>query len=223
MSESTVDSAACRRQQRGPFATALAADELRSAGPTLRRVSLGQTSGRPPWDDADALWDWLLYVRQPTTSADVRRPAYAAAGLAFASAAVSLFWTVGGTWLLDTVGGAIEDLARDRSAPAIALGIVTIMLKATAGVLALALARPWGSHLGRRLLLSANTFASVGLIFWGGINVAIGSLVLAGVIEPAEDVDEHALRWHVFVWDLWFLLWGLALAIAIARFRRRAR
>jgi hypothetical protein len=35
--------------------------------------------------------------------------------------------------------------------------------------------------------------------------------------------DEHALRWHVFVWDLWFLLWGLALALAIARFRRRAR
>ena len=49
------------------------------------------------------------------------------------------------------------------------------------------------------------------------------SLVLAGVIAPAEDVDEYALRWHVFVWDLWFLLWGLALAVALARFRHRAR
>jgi Protein of unknown function (DUF3995) len=164
-----------------------------------------------------------LHVRPPTTSADVRRPAYAAAGLAFASAAVSLFWTVGGTWLLDTVGGAVADLARDRSAPAIALGIVTTMLKAAAGMLALALARPRGTRLGRRLLLSANTLASLVLILWGGINVAIGSLVLAGVIAPAEDVDEHALRWHVFVWDLWFLLWGLALAVAIARFRRRPR
>jgi hypothetical protein len=167
--------------------------------------------------------DTLWHVRPPTTSADVRRPAYAAAGLAFASAAVSLFWTVGGTWLLDTVGGAVEDLARDRSAPAIALGIVTTMLKAAAGTLALALTRPWGTRLGRRLLLSANTLASLVLTLWGGINVAIGSLVLAGVITPAEEVDEHALRWHVFVWDLWFVLWGLALAVAIARFRRRAR
>ncbi|MEA2497122.1 MAG: hypothetical protein QOJ29_5033, partial [Thermoleophilaceae bacterium] len=35
-----------------------------------------------------------------------------AAALAFASAAVSLYWTLGGTALLDTVGGAVEDLAR---------------------------------------------------------------------------------------------------------------
>jgi hypothetical protein len=55
-------------------------------------------------------------VRGAAAHVDVRRPAYAAAGLAFASAAVSLFWTLGGTLLLDTVRGAIEDLARDRSA-----------------------------------------------------------------------------------------------------------
>ena len=54
-------------------------------------------------------------------------------------------------------------------------------------------------------------------------HVAVGSLVVAGAKAPAEDVDEHALRWQVFVWDLWFLLWGLALALAIVRFRRRAR
>jgi hypothetical protein len=45
-------------------------------------------------------------LRGAAADADVRRPAYAAAGLAFASAAVSPFWTLGGTLLLDTVGGA---------------------------------------------------------------------------------------------------------------------
>jgi hypothetical protein len=44
-----------------------------------------------------------------------RVPAYAAAALAFGSAAVSLYWTLGGTVLLDTVGGTFEDLARERS------------------------------------------------------------------------------------------------------------
>jgi hypothetical protein len=40
----------------------------------------------------------------------VRRLAYLASALAIASAAVSVFWTFGGTWLLDTVGGSIEKL-----------------------------------------------------------------------------------------------------------------
>ncbi len=32
-----------------------------------------------------------------------------------------------------------------------------------------------------------------------------------------EASTEHGLRWHVFVWDLWFLLWGLALGLAAWR------
>jgi len=49
--------------------------------------------------------------------------------------------------------------------------------------------------------------------------VLVGALVLAGAIDPADPVDEHAMRWHVYVWDMWFLLWGLALAFAGWRLR----
>ena len=70
--------------------------------------------------------------------------AYAAAVLAFASAAVSAYWTLGGTVLLDTVGGTIERLARERSAPAILLGIVVVLVKVAGGLLALAMVQPWG-------------------------------------------------------------------------------
>jgi hypothetical protein len=35
-------------------------------------------------------------------------------------------------------------------------------------------------------------------------------------------VDRTALRWHVGVWDLWFLVWGILLALAAAGYRRRA-
>ena len=48
-------------------------------------------------------------------SRSARWPAWVADGLAFASAGVSAYWTMGGTLLLDTVGGAIENLARERS------------------------------------------------------------------------------------------------------------
>jgi hypothetical protein len=49
---------------------------------------------------------------------------------------------------------------------------------------------------------------------------ALGALVLSGVIHPAGSVDRTALRWHVGVWDLWFLVWGILLALATLSYRR---
>jgi Protein of unknown function (DUF3995) len=144
-------------------------------------------------------------------------PAYAAAVLALASAAVSLYWTLGGTRLLDTLGGSLEDLARNRSGGALALGILVVLVKAVGGLLALALVRPWGAPIGRRLLVFLGSAASMLLVLYGGVYVLVGGLVLGGVITPSGPVDRHGLRWHVFVWDLWFLLWGLALGLATWR------
>ena len=131
--------------------------------------------------------------------------AYAAAVLAFASAAVTIFWTLGWTWLLDTVGGSIEKLA-----------------KILVGFLALALVRPWFEPLPARLLRTAGGLASVILLVWGGANVCVGALVLSRVISPNSHPDERVLRWHVFVWDLWFVVWGAALAVAIVGHRRES-
>jgi hypothetical protein len=145
-------------------------------------------------------------------------PAYLAALLAFASAAVSLHWTLGGTVLLDTVGGAIEDLARDRSIGAIALGAAAVALKVAVGLLALALVRPWGARIGRRTLHLLGAVAGGLLTLYGGVLVLVGALVLAGV--GPEPSNERALRWHVLFWDPWFLLLGVALLLAAVRARR---
>ena len=145
------------------------------------------------------------------------RWAYTAALLAFASAAVSLYWTLGGTALLDTVGGELEELARERSAASIALGAGTVAAKLAAGGLALALRRP-----GRRGLGTLAVVGGAVLVLYGGVLVAAGALVLTGAIDPAGAVDEHALRWHVLFWDPWFVAWGIALAAAgLTRRRRR--
>src|SRR4051794_27244369 len=54
---------------------------------------------------------------------------YGAAFLALASAAVTAYWLLGGTALLDTVGGAIERLARKRSTDALAVASVLVIAR----------------------------------------------------------------------------------------------
>ncbi|MGY1710482.1 hypothetical protein ACI8AC_13330 [Geodermatophilus sp. SYSU D00758] len=68
-----------------------------------------------------------------------------------------------------------------------------------------------------RAVLASATAAV--LVAWGGANVVLGSAALAGVLTPAGGIDPVALRWHVALWDAWFLVWGLTLAVAVVRTR----
>jgi Protein of unknown function (DUF3995) len=144
-------------------------------------------------------------------------PAVVAAVLAFASAAVTAFWLLGGTLGLDTVGGEIEEQARERSGAAVALLAVTLLAKLAAGWLALALtdSRMWA----KRPVIRLGLVGGVGLALYGGVLVIGGALALAGVGDSSGR-DEYALRWHVFFWDPWFFAWGVALALAALRARR---
>jgi hypothetical protein len=142
--------------------------------------------------------------------------AYAAAVAAFAYALVSLYWAVGGDRLVSTVGGYVEQFARHGGAVPVLVALAAAAAKVAGGLLALALVRPWGRVVPRRWLLAGSAAASVLLAGYGGLNVLVGSLVLGGVIHPGGGVDRTALRWHVGVWDLWFLVWGILLALATA-------
>jgi hypothetical protein len=135
----------------------------------------------------------------------------------------SFYWALGGTAGLDTVGGAIEELARTRDPAGIALGLGAGVLKVAGGLLALALVRPWGRAIPRRLLGGVAWSASVVLTCYGGLLVAVGAMVLTGLISPAGPVDRTALRWHVLLWDLWFLVWGLLLGVAAWQYGRDSR
>ena len=147
--------------------------------------------------------------------------AYAAAVVAFAYALVSLYWAVGGHRLVSTVGGYVAQFARQGGAVPVLLALAATAAKVVGGLLALALVRPWGREIPRRLLLAGATAVSVLLVGYGGLSVLLGALVLSGVIHPAGGVDRTALRWHVGVWDLWFLIWGILLALATVSYWRR--
>lgn len=149
------------------------------------------------------------------------RTAYGAAALAALFALVSAYWAAGGTALLSTVGGTVEQVGRSGGTAAVGVGVLTVLLKAGGAALALALVRPWGDRLPRRLLEGTATVAGVVLALYGGVLVGAGALALTGVFGPPS--DPTALRWHVLVWDMWFLLWGALLLLAAVRRRRLRR
>jgi hypothetical protein len=148
--------------------------------------------------------------------------AYAAAIVAFAYALMSLYWALGGHALVSTIGGYVEQFARRGGALPVLVALAAMLAKVAGGLLALALVRPWGRIVPRRWLLTGSAGASALLVVYGGLVVLLGALVLSGVIHPAGSVDRTALRWHVGVWDLWFLVWGILLALATVGYWRRA-
>jgi hypothetical protein len=161
--------------------------------------------------------------REPGWPAAGAIAAYAAAIVAFGYTLVSLYWAAGGRALLGTVGGYVEHLTRQGGALPVIVALAVVLAKVAGGLLALALVRPWGRVIPRRWLLAGSAAVSLLLVAYGGINVLAGALVLAGVIHPSGSVDRTALRWHAGLWDLWFLVWGIFLALAVAGYRRRTQ
>jgi Protein of unknown function (DUF3995) len=147
-------------------------------------------------------------------------PAYAAGVVALLYAVVSFYWAFGGTAGIGTLGGRLEELGRNGDPVVLWLAGIAGVLKVAGAVLALALVRPWGRVVPRRVLLVAAWAGAVVLVGYGGLYVVGGALALGGVVEVAGAEDRGALWWHVLVWDLWFLVWGVLLGMAAWRFGR---
>jgi Protein of unknown function (DUF3995) len=148
---------------------------------------------------------------------------YAAFAWGLIFALISFYWGCGGTIGLSTVGGTIERLAREHSAGIFVAVWVTGLLKLVGAVLALALVRPWGSKLPRRLVALLSWTAAVLLTLYGGTLVAADALAATGAIKPRTPIARVPLLWHLWVWDMSFLIWGLLFASAAWYFTRRDR
>jgi hypothetical protein len=126
---------------------------------------------------------------------------------------------------LDTVGGAFQRAGRTGSVGLVAVVWLTVLLKLLAAILGLVivLGRPPLAAAQRRLVRRMARAAAVILIVYGGVLSITGWLVQLGIVSPAANADHRALRWHAFLWDPWFLAWGLLLAIGLARSADRRR
>jgi hypothetical protein len=61
--------------------------------------------------------------------------------------------------------------------------------------------------------------AAVILVVYGLVLTVVGLLVQTGVVDASAHADRRALAWHAYLWDPWFLVWGLLIAAALLRAR----
>ena len=137
-------------------------------------------------------------------------------------AAFSLFWALGGRWLLPTVGQWAVDYARE--AP-LATGI---LLSCVAGVKCAVALAPLLASRGRlphpRMWRGLAWIAAVVLTGYGAVNSIVAWLVLGGVLRPEGGFDRQSMSGHAYLWDPLFLVWGLLLGAGLfvgARERRK--
>ena len=110
-----------------------------------------------------------------------------------------------------------------RSASAVVVLAVwcAVGLKVIAAVLplpAVGVISPGGPR--RRRLSRALTWIEAAILtVYGLILTAVGLLVQAGVIGTPANADHRALAWHAYLWDPWFLVWGLLVTAALLRSR----
>lgn len=128
-------------------------------------------------------------------------------------AAVSVYWGLGGTWLLDTVGGS---LAQHRHSAGVMIAVwVAAALKLIAAVLPLQALRHRGGPRRVRSLWVLSWVAAAILIAYGFVLTVVGLLVQTGVVRASSTADHRALAWHAYLWDPWFLVWGVLIAVAL--------
>lgn len=132
-----------------------------------------------------------------------------ACGAGLLHAIASLYWALGGPWLLGTVGEwAVELVEKSPLGAGLLLGLVALV-KAAAAIVPVLVHRggmPW-PRLSRGLCWIGGPL----LVVYGAINVVVSGAVLAGLIEPEGGYDTAAMVGHAFLWDPLFLIWGAAL------------
>lgn len=138
-----------------------------------------------------------------------------AAGLVHAG--FSVYWGIGGSWLVDTVGQQMTGTFADMRWLVVFVGLA----KAACAVAPYVLLRAGRlSHGPSRWISWAGAEA---LVSWGGAGTIVGNLVLAGVITPDGGYDVAGQIGQAFLWDPLFLVWGLALMGGLMAHRREAR
>jgi len=135
-------------------------------------------------------------------------------------AAASLYWALGGQWLLATVGQWAVDLSAEAPVAAgTALGVIALV-KFLAAAIPIGVA--YGRVPGARFWRAVSWTGGLLLVAYGGLNTVVSAAVLAGWIRPEGGYDAEAMRGHAYLWDPLFCVWGTALLLSLWLSRNRS-
>jgi hypothetical protein len=133
-------------------------------------------------------------------------------------AAASLYWAVGGRWLLATVGQwAVELSAQAPVVAGIALGLVALV-KLLAATVPIGVA--YGKVRWAGFWRAVSWVGGLLLVVYGVINIGVSAAVLGGLIHPEGGYDPDAMRGHAYLWDPLFFVWGSVLVLSLWFSRR---
>ena len=124
-------------------------------------------------------------------------------------ALASLYWALGGTWLLATLGARVLEAFAGLEWVLLPVAVV----KLTGAWVPVVLHQRQWPH--ARFWRPVCWVGAGVLIAWGGSNTMVGQVVLAGVLQPEGGYDRAAMIGHAWLWDPLFLLWGAALAVGL--------
>ncbi len=61
------------------------------------------------------------------------------------------------------------------------------------------------------------------LSLYGSVLTAVELLVVSGAIHTGRTADRTNLAWHAYLWDPWFLAWGVLVLLAMMLTRPTCR
>ena len=157
-------------------------------------------------------------IPNSATSRRGRLPALAGLAVGLAYAAISVYWAVGGRWLLNTVGISLSQPGQAGHLAGLLAVWEAAAVKAVAAVLPLLAIGVWPRTANGGLLRLARVLTWIEaaiLVGYGLVLTASGLLVQAGVIKAAAHADRLAMKWHAYLWDPWFLIWGIFVFLAL--------
>lgn len=154
---------------------------------------------------------------------DAHRWFVAAAAVGLAHALPSLYWALGGTALVSTIGAWAADWQRQAPVQVMVLLLMIFVLKLAGALLPLANER--GRLPAPRLWRGLFWGAAGVLVAYGAVNVVAALAALTGVVDGGPTMDTAALMGHALLWDPLFLLWGLLLGrgLWMGRYERTSR
>ena len=180
-------------------------------------------AGQPRPANAPGEADPRLAARQRRAKTGGLRLAQAACAVGLVYAAVSVYWAAGGAWLLSTVGETLGQQGRAGDLGIIVAVWAAAALKFIGAIMPLAAVgvTPWRAA-ARRRQMRVLAWAEAGILtIYGLVLAGAGWLAQSGVIASTASVDHRALAWHAYLWDPWFLIWGILVTAALVRSRQQ--
>ena len=153
----------------------------------------------------------------------VRKFAIPATVWAFLFAATNLYWGLGGTFGVETLGQGIAEMANARDSELLLINWISVGGKIALGLLALASLRPLTKRTSTILHISI-WIAGILLTFYGLGNFIQHALMLTGTIPVARLLGSlDAVRWHMFIWDPLWLIGGILFLLLADNYRKTKR